>query len=287
MDGGTPGNGPGPRNLVLDNPFLLREGRRWRREWASIVFLVLPAWVLLVGLLRVRRAFLPPVGAMTLWQAVLVDTLHLALRPDILLAFYFSYKASRFAQHPAGRDAIATTLATPGQVLVGVAVPPLLLLLALHFLGAPLYYREILAYVRLDIGMGLFSMQGAGALVIALLATVEDLLYAAVMVLVAFRQYMVEGDGVVATFKALAWAVGYGLAITACAFMGMPLGELIVDLLHPGGYMALLRQPGGVYIADNVGFFLVILPFEAAACWYLARSARRRVGAWLRGGFVR
>ncbi|MDK2971081.1 MAG: hypothetical protein PWP23_836 [Candidatus Sumerlaeota bacterium] len=116
-----------------------------------------------------------------------------------------------------------------------------------------------------------------GALPIIFFAVIEDFLYAALIVLIALREYLFRRDPLVATFRALGWMVLAGTGIVACSWAYM----LLVLVLPTEWNFALMRSPGLDLLAGNAVWFALVLPFET---WLIRRhwlTVTGRMNAWL------
>ncbi|MBX3728835.1 MAG: hypothetical protein KF858_06595 [Candidatus Sumerlaeia bacterium] len=108
-------------------------------------------------------------------------------------------------------------------------------------------------------------------------AVLEDLLYAALLVLVAMREYPFRRDPLVATFRAVGWMALAGVGILACSWAYM-----LVIWLAPWSFNRTMAfNPGLDMLMGNAVWFALVLPFEAFLVWRHGRAVLRRMKAWL------
>ncbi len=131
------------RASLADNPILNRERRLFTRYWWAWLALIVVVWVPLSYLTRV--IFDGSTVKMSLWQAALVQSLQLVVRPDLLIAFFLVYRATCHQRWKGMRDEIAVTLLTPLQLVVGKAFVPVVLLVVLNAFASFFAYYSILS----------------------------------------------------------------------------------------------------------------------------------------------
>lgn len=242
----------------IDNPLLTRERRRWRRRGWFWLPLVLLAWVPMSLLVRTPDAAMM-VGVVSFWQSAALSTLQTVMRPDIVLGLFLAYLAVHNAGWHELRHHLGTTLLRPAQVIVGKAAVPVLLLAALHILGAGFYYGHLVLDPELyALPFGEGGLRLHLAYVVMPLATVEDLLFATLAVLVALEQYLLRRDPFIATGSAIARLMWVGLGIAVCQWVW----ELVV-LLGPMEFVEfLVFNPGPAFLMGNATWFGLVYPLE-------------------------
>jgi hypothetical protein len=270
---GPSGEDPERASLPLwENPVLTSEVRSLFRRWPVWLGITLllwaPAsWFLRFYLIRERIALT------SLWQEFALGSLYYMIRPDMLLGFLLVYGSVATTRWHSRRQEVAVTFLTGTEVLIGKILPPAVLLVGLNLLASPFAYFGFavdpeyfvrFADSRLIIPMGIF---------ISLFAMVEDFLYAALVVAIALREYLLREDALLSTFRAAGQVILIGLGIHLFAWLPVLIPWQILTKVAPT-----LAQQDFVL---NMLFFAVALPYEVFAFRLYYRSLRKRLPVWL------
>jgi hypothetical protein len=204
------------------------------------------------------------------------QVLRLMFRPDVLLAFVLCYMASRAPHWAGAREELAVTHLTAARLALGKAAVPVIALAILHALGAAFYYMDLLLAPELRVPTRLGVAVNIG-IPIALLAWVEDVLYATIVVLVGLRAFLFGRHALLAAFRGfgLVIALGLGVALASLAF------DVITTFLPMRALIWLIQTEARVILVGNAVFFALVLPYELLAIALLRRALVRDTEAWL------
>ncbi len=226
------------------------------------------------------RAFIPQVlaGNVAVPAAELLHTLAMAFRPDALIALLLAQRsASRHAWH-AAREELAVTFLTAGPIIAGKAIVPVVLLAVFHAVGVWYYYAGLLADPTYQLPLWLAGPAIPLGVPIMGLAFLEDVLFAAVVVLIALRCYLLGTDPFHATLQAMARLLLFGLLVCLCSWAW----PLAFNLMPLDWSMWLILDPRRFLIASNLVWFSMILPMEIAVIILVSWRLRIRLTRWLK-----
>ncbi len=264
------------QSILADNPVLRREARAFLRR----AFILLPALLAVwVPLTWVTRIVVPQqIGAnVSPMAAELIHALAMAFRPDVFIALFLVQRsASREIWHQC-REELAVTFLSPARILAGKAFVPIALLAFFHAVGIWFYYGDLLIdpvyFVSFQDG-GLYFPVGP---LIMLLAFIEDLFFATVIVLIALRAYLFQPDAMQATLGAIVRLFLFGLAVCLCSWAW----PLILNFLPIPWIGWMLTDFGRFLLLGNLVWFALILPLETILVALLWWKLTRKLSRWL------
>jgi hypothetical protein len=116
---------------------------------------------------------------------------------------------------------------------------------------------------------------------VMLLAFVEDVLFATVVVLIAMHSYILDHDPLRATLRALAWLFLFGLAVALCNF-AWPLISFYVPILPERVFIWMIMDFSRTMLLGNIVWFGTILPLECIIIVILWMRLKRNLARWLK-----
>lgn len=258
--------------FALRHPLVVRETSRLLHHGPTLLIGVLLVWMPLSFVLRVFWEVLPLPGALSGPGYFAFRAIPLVFRPDIPLALVLIGIVVPMREWRTERLELLVTPQTVRDIVIGKIGPPCALLATLNIICIPVFYPNLLESVP-GIVVRPQAWHGVANVVLTVLASLEDILYSVICVLIAAHEALRADDRVFATMRMVGMVTLLGLSIALWGtIVELLLGTMLLNTLGWTEYL----------VASNTAFLLPTLTLELVV---IAWKWRRIVGAYaLRDG---
>ncbi len=250
------------------HPLALRETGRLLHHGPTLLIGVLLVWMPLSFVLRVFWEVLPIPGALSAAGYFAFRAIPLVFRPDIPLALVLIGIVFPAGAWRTERLELLVTPQSLRQIILGKVGPPCALLVVLNLICIPVFYPNILEQLP-GIVVRPEPWHAMANVALTAMASMEDILYSMICVLLAAHEALRTDDRVFATMRMVGTVAAIGLAIALWGtIVELLLGTLLLNAMNWTEYL----------VASNLAFLVPTLTLETLI---IARTWRRVVGAYM------